>query len=47
MSRSPFALPLLGEAADSPFPPASCALREPGGLLAAGGDLSPVRLLNA
>jgi leucyl/phenylalanyl-tRNA--protein transferase len=31
----------------SPFPPADAALREPDGLLAAGGDLSPTRLLNA
>lgn len=29
------------------FPPASLALREPNGLLAAGGDLSPARLLYA
>ncbi len=32
---------------DAPFPPADTALREPDGLLAIGGDLSPVRLLNA
>jgi leucyl/phenylalanyl-tRNA--protein transferase len=38
---------MLGEASDSPFPPAELALREPDGLLAVGGDLSPVRLLNA
>lgn len=31
----------------SPFPPASAALDRPEGLLAIGGDLSPVRLLNA
>lgn len=37
----------LGEAADAPFPPAELALQEPQGLLAVGGDLSPVRLLNA
>jgi leucyl/phenylalanyl-tRNA--protein transferase len=30
-----------------PFPPVERALREPNGLLAAGGDLSPERLLNA
>src|SRR5262245_8191571 len=30
---------------DEPFPPAERALREPNGLLAAGGDLSPERLL--
>jgi leucyl/phenylalanyl-tRNA--protein transferase len=40
-------IPLLGRAPDSPFPPARRALREPDGLLAAGGDLSPTRLLNA
>ena len=32
---------------DSPFPPLSKALKDPDGLLAAGGDLSPRRLLNA
>jgi len=31
----------------APFPPAALALREPDGLLAFGGDLSPPRLLNA
>ena len=31
----------------SPFPPAARALHEPNGLLAAGGDLSPERLLDA
>ena len=31
----------------SPFPPAEAALRQPDGLLAVGGDLSPQRLLNA
>lgn len=31
----------------APFPPAERALREPDGLLAIGGDLSPTRLLNA
>ena len=40
-------LPLLGEDPESPFPAASTALREPDGLLAVGGDLSPPRLLNA
>jgi len=30
-----------------PFPPVERALKEPSGLLAAGGDLSPVRLLAA
>ncbi|MCG5494111.1 leucyl/phenylalanyl-tRNA--protein transferase [Ectothiorhodospira variabilis] len=32
---------------DEPFPPVDRALREPNGLLAAGGDLSLPRLLNA
>ena len=32
---------------DTPFPPLALALREPNGLLAAGGDLSPHRLLDA
>jgi leucyl/phenylalanyl-tRNA--protein transferase len=32
---------------DAPFPPLESALREPNGLLAAGGDLSPQRLLDA
>ncbi len=31
----------------TPFPPLEDALQEPDGLLAAGGDLSPARLLNA
>lgn len=33
--------------ADAPFPPVRLALREPDGLLAAGADLSPQRLLTA
>lgn len=37
----------LGAAPDAPFPPVSSALREPDGLLAIGGDLSPQRLVNA
>ena len=32
---------------NSPFPPLESALQEPNGLLAAGGDLSPIRLLAA
>ncbi len=32
---------------DDPFPPVEMALREPNGLLCAGGDLSPSRLLAA
>jgi leucyl/phenylalanyl-tRNA--protein transferase len=31
----------------SPFPPIGTALREPNGLLAAGGDLSPERIIDA
>jgi leucyl/phenylalanyl-tRNA--protein transferase len=38
---------LLSTAPDSPFPPVERALRDPDGLLAVGGDLSPERLLNA
>jgi len=33
--------------ADTPFPPLAAAQREPNGLLAVGGDLSPRRLLDA
>jgi leucyl/phenylalanyl-tRNA--protein transferase len=33
--------------ADTPFPPLDAALAEPNGLLAAGGDLSPRRLVDA
>lgn len=40
-------LPWLSSDPDAPFPPVETALREPDGLLAAGGDLSPGRLLNA
>ncbi len=32
---------------EAPFPPLASALREPDGLLAAGGDLAPERLLRA
>ena len=38
-------IPWLG--AHDPFPPVESALAEPNGLLAAGGDLSPERLLDA
>jgi leucyl/phenylalanyl-tRNA--protein transferase len=38
---------LLSPEPDAPFPSVSQALREPDGLLALGGDLSPQRLLNA
>ena len=40
-------LPLLDADPQAPFPPIDAALREPNGLLAMGGDLSPARLLNA
>lgn len=43
-NKGPF---LLDTASDAPFPPAELALRDPDGLLAIGGDLTPVRLLNA
>lgn len=42
-----FELPWLGADPATPFPPASSALIHPDGLLAAGGDLSTPRLLNA
>ena len=38
-------IPWLSES--DPFPPVETALRDPNGLLAAGGDLSPQRLLDA
>jgi leucyl/phenylalanyl-tRNA--protein transferase len=38
---------LLDEEPGSPFPDVSLAEREPNGLLAVGGDLSPQRLINA
>ncbi len=40
-------LPWLDDDPDAPFPRAASAWRDPDGLLAAGGDLSPSRLLNA
>jgi leucyl/phenylalanyl-tRNA--protein transferase len=40
-------IPILPQDPESPFPPTSQALDNPPGLLAAGGDLSPARLLNA
>lgn len=40
-------LPLLPDDPLAPFPDAALALRDPDGLLAMGGDLSPERLLNA
>lgn len=45
MTRLPIAL--LSPDPAAPFPPVQQALREPDGLLAAGGDLTSVRLLNA
>lgn len=44
MSRLPSLLP---DDPTAPFPPVEQALRQPDGLLAVGGDLSPSRLLNA
>ncbi|PJJ99293.1 leucyl/phenylalanyl-tRNA--protein transferase [Lysobacteraceae bacterium NML91-0213] len=38
---------ILGPDPDAPFPPPAQAMREPDGLLAIGGDLSPTRLLAA
>nr|WP_236632854.1 leucyl/phenylalanyl-tRNA--protein transferase [Xylella taiwanensis] len=38
---------MLSPSPDTPFPPAEHALREPNGLLAVGGDLTPQRLLAA
>ncbi len=43
----PIRLPLLGEDPRAPFPPVETALRDPDGLLAAGGDLRPERVLAA
>ena len=40
-------LPRLPDDPAAPFPDAATALRQPDGLLAYGGDLSPTRLLNA
>ena len=40
-------IPILAADPESPFPPAEQALDNPQGLLAAGGDLSPARLINA
>lgn len=40
-------LPLLPDDPQAPFPDPVLALRDPDGLLAMGGDLSPERLLNA
>ncbi len=40
-------LAILRPGGDEPFPPLRCALREPNGLLATGGDLGPDRLVEA
>lgn len=40
-------IPILHAGRDEEFPAVETALREPNGLLAAGGDLSPGRLLDA
>jgi len=40
-------IPILRAGRAEPFPPVDRALPEPNGLLAAGGDLSPERLLDA
>lgn len=40
-------IPILHAGVREPFPPVEAALEEPNGLLAAGGDLSPERLLDA
>lgn len=40
-------IPILAKDPESPFPPTGQALDYPHGLLAAGGDLSPARLINA
>lgn len=42
-----FRIRQLDPSPDAAFPPVEDALREPDGLLAMGGDLSPTRLLNA
>ncbi len=43
----PIRLPALPADPHAPFPDPRTALREPDGLLAMGGDLSPARLVNA
>ena len=40
-------IPILSPDPESPFPPTDKALDSPNGLLAAGGDLSPTRLIRA
>jgi leucyl/phenylalanyl-tRNA--protein transferase len=45
LRSGPAVIPYLE--ADDPFPPVDLALRNPNGLLAAGADLSPARLIDA
>jgi leucyl/phenylalanyl-tRNA--protein transferase len=47
MTHPMLRLPLLDPDPDKPFPSPDGALRDPDGLLAFGGDLTPRRLLNA
>ena len=47
MTHPMLRLPRLEPDPDAPFPAPDSALRDPDGLLAFGGDLSPRRLLNA
>lgn len=47
MTQPPPRLAILGARPDAGFPPVSQALRDPDGLLAAGGDMDPRRLLEA
>ena len=47
MQAMPIRLPQLPTDPHAPFPDPDLALREPNGLLAMGGDLSPARLLAA
>ena len=48
MTPTPAKLPMITLLQDNtPFPPVELALRSPNGLLAAGGDLMPARLLDA
>ena len=46
-ARMSLRLPVLDDDPAAPFPAADTALRDPDGLLAVGGDLSPERLLRA
>ncbi|MGH8041240.1 MAG: leucyl/phenylalanyl-tRNA--protein transferase [Rudaea sp.] len=44
---NPISIPILSSGGREAFPPVEIALDHPNGLLAAGGDLSPERLLDA